>query len=143
MVYNLTYSANIFDTLGVLSSFSLTETIWTKYEKYAIKKLEESTLKLRGVLFSIKELSTEQADKELEILHQLIPIFSKLKDKIEPINDADFRNFKNAAIEFFNIVDLLYDNFHEVAQFHDSYQMSIAVLANDWDSKEDDHWDKY
>lgn len=35
-VYNLTYSTSILESLGVLSSFNISETIWEKYEEFAI-----------------------------------------------------------------------------------------------------------
>lgn len=143
MIHNLTYSTNILDTIGVLSSFSFAEPIWTKYEKYAIPKIEDATLKIRGSMFYIKDLTPKQAEKELKSLDQIIPIFCKLKSMLESIDDREIKHFKDTAIEFFDTVDLLHDNLQDVAQIHHSYKMSMPVLAGDWDSKEDDHWDKY
>ena len=142
MIHNLTYSTDILDTFGVLSSFSFAETIWTKYEKYAIPKIEDATLKLRGALFYIKDLTSKQAQKELKSLDQIIPIFCKLRGRLQSIDNREFKRFKDTAIEFFDTVDLLHDNLQDIAQIHSSYEMSMPVLANDWDSKEDDHWDK-
>ena len=48
MVYTQTYSTSILESLGVLSSFNIAETIWEKYEQFAIPKIKESTVKLRG-----------------------------------------------------------------------------------------------
>jgi len=143
MIHHLTYSTNILDTLGVLSSFSYAETIWTEYENYAIPKIEDATLKLRGSLFYVKDLTSKQAQKELKSLDQIIPILCKFRSLLEPVGDKKFEHFKNTAIEFFGTVDQLYDNLQDFAQIHNSYEMSIPVLAGDWDSKEDDHWDKY
>ena len=143
MVHKLTYLTNIFDTFGVLSSFSFAETIWTRYEKYAIPKIEDATLKLRGSLFYVKDLTTSQAKKELKSLDQIIPILGKFRSMLEQIDDQESKHFRDTAIEFFDTVDLLHDNLQDVAQIHSSYEMSMPVLAGDWDSKEDEHWDKY
>lgn len=143
MVHNLTYSTNILDTFGVLSSFSFAEAIWGKYEKYAIPKLEDATLKLRGSLFYIKDLTPRQANKELKSLEQLVPIFGKFRSMLEPLDNQEFQHFRNAAIEFLDTVDLLHDNLQDIAQIHSSYEQSLSVLASDWDSKEDSHWDYY
>tara|TARA_R110001592_G_scaffold275745_1_gene542839 strand:+ start:998 stop:1429 length:432 start_codon:yes stop_codon:yes gene_type:complete len=143
MVHNLTYSTNILDTFSVLSSFNLAESIWDKYEKYAIPKIEDATIKLRGSLFYIKDLTPKQAEKELKTLNQIIPVLYTSKEMLSSIEDKEFQNFKNTAIEFFDTVDLLHDNLQDIAKIHSFYEMSMSVLSEDWDSKEDQHWDNY
>lgn len=143
MVHNLKYSTSIFESLSVLSGFSLAETIWEKYEKFAVPKIEESTLKLRGTLYSLKGVSPKKASKELKVLNPIIPILCKLRCMIEPIGDKEFHTFKMAAIDFFDTVDFLQDNLQDIANIHSSYEMSHSVLSKDWDSKEDQHWDNY
>lgn len=143
MVHNLTYSTNILDTFSVLSSFSLAESIWDKYEKYAIPKIEDATIKLRGSLFYIKDLTPKQAEKELKTLNQIIPVLYTSKEMLSSIEDKEFQSFKNTAIEFFDTVDLLHDNLQDIAKIHSFYEMSMSVLSEDWDSKEDQHWDNY
>lgn len=143
MVHNLTYSTNILDTFSVLSSFNLAESIWDKYEKYAIPKIEDATIKLRGSLFYIKDLTPKQAEKELKTLNQIIPVLYTSKEMLSSIEDKEFQSFKNTAIEFFDTVDLLHDNLQDIAKIHSFYEMSMSVLSEDWDSKEDQHWDNY
>lgn len=143
MVHNLTYSTNILDTFSVLSSFNLAESIWDKYEKYAIPKIEDATIKLRGSLFYIKDLTPKQAEKELKTLNQIIPVLYTSKEMLSSVEDKEFQNFKNTAIEFFDTVDLLHDNLQDIAKIHSFYEMSMSVLSEDWDSKEDQHWDNY
>jgi hypothetical protein len=143
MVHNLTYSTNILDTFSVLSSFNLAESIWDKYEKYAIPKIEDATIKLRGSLFYIKDLTPKQAEKELKTLNQIIPVLYTSKEMLSSIEDKEFQNFKNTAIEFFDTVDLLHNNLQDIAKIHSFYEMSMSVLSEDWDSKEDQHWDNY
>lgn len=143
MLHSQTYSTPIFDTFGVLSSFSLAEPIWNKYEVYAIPKIEDATIKLRGSLYYLKGLTPEQAHKEIKSIEPLIPIMSKLRNMFEPIVDQEFQDFKSAAIEFFNMVDLLHNNLQDIANVHGSYEMAMPVLSGDWDRNEDDHWDNY
>lgn len=143
MLHNLTYSTTIFDTFSVLSSFNLAESIWDKYEKYAIPKIEDATIKLRGALFYIKDLTPKQAEKELKTLNQIIPVLYKSKEMLSSIEDKAFQNFKNTTIEFFDTVDLLHNNLQDIAKIHSFYEMSMSVISEDWDSKEDQHWDNY
>jgi hypothetical protein len=143
MVYNLTYSNSIFESLGVLTSFNIAETIWEKYEKFAIPKIKDSTIKLRGSLYYLKDLSPNEASKELNSISPLIPVLSKVRTVIEPIDDREFHDFRTAALDFFDTVDYLYFNLQDIADVHSSYELSKPVLANDWDSNEDEHWDNY
>lgn len=143
MVYNLSYSTSIFESLGVLSSFNIAETIWEKYEKFAIPKIKDSTIKLRGSLYYLKDLSPTQASKELSSISPLIPVLSKLRTVIDPIEDREFHDFKTAAVDFFDTVDFLYFNLQDIADVHSSYELSKPVLATDWDSNEDEHWNNY
>ncbi len=143
MVHNLTYSTSIFESLGVLSSFNITETIWEKYEKFAISKIKDSTLKLRGSLYNLKELSPVEASNELNAVSPLILILSKLKTAIERIDDRKFDEYKTAALDFLELIDFLYSNLQDLADTHSSYELSKPVLATDWDGREDEHWNNY
>ncbi len=105
MVYSLTFTTNILESLGVLSSFNIAETIWEKYEKFAIPKIKDSTIKLRGSLYYLKDLSPNEASKELNSISPIIPVLSKLRTVIEPIDNREFRDFKIAALDFFETVD--------------------------------------
>lgn len=143
MVYSLTFTTNILESLGVLSSFNIAETIWEKYEKFAIPKIKDSTIKLRGSLYYLKDLSPNEASKELNSISPIIPVLSKLRTVIEPIDNREFRDFKIAALDFFETVDFLYFNLQDIADVHSFYDLSKQVLASDWGSNEDEHWNNY
>lgn len=143
MVYNLTYSTSILESLGVLSCFNITETIWEKYEKFAIPKIKESTVKLRGSLYYLKDLTPTQAAKEATSISSLILVLAKLRTVIEPIDDRAFKEFKISALDFFDTVDFLYSNLQDIADIHSSYELSKPVLATDWDNNKDEHWNNY
>ena len=143
MVHNFTYLTNIIDALGILAFINVTETIWEKYEKYVIGKIKDATLKLRGALFYIKELTPAEAQKELDTLNTFMPTFNKLKAAIKNIDNPQLEQIKRTAMEFFKTIDLMQEHLQDIAQAHAAYEMSIPVLAVDWDSEEDNHWDEY
>ncbi|MCA1750989.1 MAG: hypothetical protein ABR572_09030 [Cryomorphaceae bacterium] len=143
MAYQPTYATSIFESLGVLSSFGISETIWEKYEKFAVAKIVESTLKLRGTLYYLKDLSPKQASAELGSISLLAPVLSKLRKAIEPIDDTAFHEFKTVALDFFDTVDFLHAGLRDIADVNSAYELSKPVLAADWDSDEDEHWNDY
>jgi hypothetical protein len=143
MVANLALSTSIFESLGVLSGFNIATTIWKKYEKFAIPKIKESTVKLRGSLYYFKDLTPNQAAKEINSIGSLIPVLAELRTVIEPIEDEAFKAFKDAALDFFDTVEFLYASLQEMADVHGAYEYSKSVLADDWDRAEDEHWNNY
>lgn len=46
-------------------------------------------------------------------------------------------------MDFFDTSDVLHFILHEIEDVHSSYKLSIPVLAVDWDSNEDEHWNNY
>lgn len=143
MVTNLTFSTGIFESLGILSSFKYTETIWDVYEKFASQRIKESTIKLRGSLYYLKYLTPEQAAKDLKSISPFMPVLSNLKLIIESNNDFEFQDFRSEALYFFDAVDNLYVNLQDIADINSSYKLSHPVLAADWDREEDEHWNNY
>jgi len=143
MVYNQSYTTSIFESLGILSSLDITRNIWEKYEKFAVPKIKDSTIKLRGSLYYLKDISPAQASSELNSINTLIPVLSKLRSVIETINIQEHQEFKNAALDFFDTVDFLHSNLQEIADIHSSYEISKSVLASDWVNEADEHWNNY
>lgn len=139
----------ILDALGIFSSIKEYPSIWAIYKNYALSKLEDATFKVRGASFYVSNLNPKEAEKELKALQRFIPILNILRNLVNSIQDNEFceacyaRDFKDAANEFFDAVNMLYDNLLNVANIHSSYQLSMPVLAVDWDSQEDEHWDNY
>ena len=108
MAHSLSYSTSILDTFSILASFSPAGVIWDKYEKYAIPKIEDATLKIRGSLFYLKDLTPKQAEKELKSLDKINQhkarlaklYFENLKDDfVLPIEQDDYRD----VFHIFNI----------------------------------------
>lgn len=139
------YSTSIFESIGVLSSFNLTktETIWEEYEGFAVPKIKESTIKLRGFLYYMKDTSPKEAAKALDSIIPILPILTTLKEVIEQIKGKEFNSFKKAAFDFFTTVEFLCLNLQDVADTNSSYKLSHPVLQKDWDKEEDNHWDNY
>ncbi len=94
-------------------------------------------------MYYLKELSPQEAAQTLDNINPIMLVLATLKAKIEPINDITFRNFRTAALEFCEVMELLETNLNDIAEIHGSYKQSLAVLAEDWNSEADNHWDNY
>ncbi|OQX21828.1 MAG: hypothetical protein BWK75_02275 [Candidatus Altiarchaeales archaeon A3] len=138
-----TYSNTLLETISVLNTFSLSKFVWKKYEKFAIPKIEDSTIKIRGTFYYLNNLKPKQAEQELRTLNQFEPLLSQLKQQLELIDDAEFLKFKKTALDFFTALEEITDTLNEITDIHSAYKRSIPVLAKDWDSPEDNHWDNY
>lgn len=143
MVNTLSYPAVIFDSIGVLSSFSVTETVWNTYEKFALQKIKDSTFILRGSLYYLRNLTQREASEVFKSIFPLIPALSELRMLIEHLENKEFNEFRHAALEFFETVDLLFRNLQDITDLHSSYESSGDILAEDWDSTIDEHWNNY
>ena len=143
MAAYLGFSTSIFESFGVLSSFSVTETIWEKYETFATNKMKDATLKLRGSLYYLKDLSANDAQKELNTLSPLMPVLLHLRKAMEQADKKKFLNYQSIVLEFFETVDFLYFNLQDIADVHSTYEQSKPVLAADWERPEDEHWNNY
>ncbi|MCF6241294.1 MAG: hypothetical protein L3J74_08120 [Bacteroidales bacterium] len=131
MVGSFTYSNNIFDAFSIFSSFSLSQTIWESYEKYAIRKLEDATLKTQGLIYSIKEFSTKELIEDFEFINKLMPILNKERNIIESINDVDFLAFKKTSMKFFNSLDILLDEIDRELHKRPYNKETLKVLNKD------------
>ncbi len=140
-----TYSNSLLETMGILNvnTLRLSKFIWEKYEKFAIKKLENYTVKIRGTYYYLNNLTPKQAQHELETLKQFEPLLSPFKQQLESIDRNEFVKFRNTAMDFFNALEDVTHALTEIADVHSSYKSSIPTLAKGWDSKEDEHWDNY
>lgn len=143
MVQGLSYSNSLFEPLAVISSFNMVEAVWDRYQKFAIPKIQEGTLTIRGSLHYLKELTPKQAQKELVQVDAIIPMYAKLRVMMDEIDEPEFNKFKMAVTELFEAIDLLHEGLQDVAFVDDPYAMSSKVLADDWESQEDAHWDNY
>ncbi len=130
------------DIFGVLSSFRLAENFWGNYETFAIAKIEEATLKLRGSLFYVKDLSPDQAQSQLKSLVPFFEVLEILKKELNAAENPALKNFKKTTGEFFQTVAHLQENLEDVAFEHHPYEMSTPALE-DWSRPENDHWDNY
>ena len=139
----MTYSFNIIEVFGMLSSFSLLKTIWRQYEDHFIDKFRAATKELNQSLLGIKDLSPQEASKKLKSLQIVISIYDKNRNAIQKISDTELLSFKKHSLDFFDTFNLVIEDLEDIAQIHSSLQMSMPVLEEDWNSQEDQHWDSY
>ncbi|PKP61059.1 MAG: hypothetical protein CVT88_01140 [Candidatus Altiarchaeales archaeon HGW-Altiarchaeales-1] len=138
-----TYSNTLLEMISVLNTFSVSKFVWKKYEKFAIPKIEDSTIKIRGTFYDLNNLKPKQAEQELQTLNQFKPLLYQLKQQLELIEDMEFLKFKNTALDFFTTLKEITDTLNEITDIHSSYKRAMPVLAKDWDRPEDNHWDNY
>lgn len=94
-------------------------------------------------MFYLKDLTPEQATEEANSIASFIPVLAKLRTVIELMDESAVKVFKLTALDFFDTVDFFYSYLQDIADIHSSYEQSKPVLANDWDSFEDEHWNNY
>lgn len=143
MNVSLTLENSLFETFGALGSFNLSQMIWSKYEKFAIPKIEAGTVSLRGTMSYFNALPEVEARKLLESLESYIEVLASVESQIMAIDDNEFSRFRNATLEYFATLQQAQELLFETAHPHFSYQMSEQVLAEDWNAPENDIWDKY
>lgn len=138
-----TLENSLFETFGAIGSFSLSQMVWSKYEKFAVPKIEAGTVSLRGAMSYFNGLSEAEAHKILDSFGSLIETLASIEPQIREIEDDKFSHFRNAALEYFDTLKQAQELLFETAYPHYSYQMSEKVLAEDWDTPENDIWDNY
>ncbi|HHN48642.1 MAG TPA: hypothetical protein ENN08_06920 [Bacteroidales bacterium] len=83
METGLSLSTSIFESFGAISGFSYVEDIREKYEAFAVSKIQDATLKLRGAQHFIKEMTPGQARHELTLIEPVAPVLKELKYESE------------------------------------------------------------
>ncbi|MCG9881730.1 MAG: hypothetical protein MH472_14125 [Bacteroidia bacterium] len=88
-------------------------------------------------------MTPSQAAKEVNSIRLFIPVLANFRTVFNSIENKEFKEFKITALDFLDTVDHLFNNLQELADIHSSYKISKPVLATDWDSTEDEHWNNY
>lgn len=143
METGLSLSTSIFESFGAISGFSFVKGIREKYEAFAVSKIQDASLKLTGAQHFLKEMTPGQARRELDLIEPFTPVLKDLRYSVDNIDRKEFPLLVKAAGDFFEAVDLIIVGLHDVAEIHSSYETSLPVLAHDWDSQEDEHWNNY
>jgi len=134
---------NIFEPLSTLLAFNPNDFIWEKYKQFAIPKIEQGTITLRGLQDYISDYSPEMAAHELKELERIIQTITELRPKFQEIQNEGFREFKDASLEFFNTVENIHDMLEDISNVNQNLHTSLPVLKEDWDSEADQVWDFY
>lgn len=132
---------HVAQTLGLLSSFQFAENIWKQHQAYVINHVTEATIKLRGINYYLPQVSIEEAQQIVHHLEEIIPTIDKVFILIENIQEHKLSIFKQRAIEFIELIRIVYQNLIDISDQHICYKISTPVFAQDWDSEEDQRWD--
>ena len=99
---------------------------------YEVNHSNNETLKLfYNIIKAIKTSfpKEEKTIEEKETIHKNHPLL----DSFGVINEQSGQE----------MIDCVNRKFNEIEDIHSSYKISTPVLATDWDSEADKHWDKY
>ncbi len=143
MTQSIGFTNSILEPMGFLSGFNISDKIWDRYQRFAVPKIMESTMKLRGAVYYIKDFSPKEAAEELERISDVVEILQALKLSVSAVQSPDFKAFKKAATDFFNAVDELQSALEDVADVHHSYRLAVPTFSEDWGSESDQCWDNY
>lgn len=143
MAVSIGFSNSIIEPMGFLSGFNVSQTIWDRYQSFAIPKIMESTMKLRGALSYVKDFSPKQAAEELERISDIVAILHDLRLSVSAVQAPGFNAFRKAAMDFFDAVDELQNALEDIAEVHYSYRLSVVAFSEDWGSESDQCWDNY
>jgi len=142
MVNTMYNTPNIIDSMNMIYSFGVYESMKDEYVKIALVKLQESLMALRGSLYYLKDLTPEQAQRELKFVEVVIPVLEKIQFKISAMN-VEYDELRKVSSEFVETIQEVYFGLREIADVNESYTLSAPVLAEDWEHPDNDHWDNY
>lgn len=143
MVANNISTNCLFEILGVFSGIKTQHPLWIDYENFALQKIKDSIVVLRGAIFYAKELTDAEARKEVHVVASSLSFFHNFRSLLESDSIKTSTEFKVAALELISIVDELLTCLREITEVTPSYEYSLPVLSVDWECKEDDHWNNY
>lgn len=143
MTQSIGFTNSIIEPMGFLCGFNISDKIWDWYQRFAVPKIMESTMKIRGALFYVKDFSPQQATQELENISDMVAILDNLKTSVLAVQAPGYGAFKKAATDFFYAVDELQSALEDVAEVHYSYRLAIPAFSEDWGSESDQCWDNY
>lgn len=142
MLNSMYNTPNIIDSMNMIYSFGVYESMKDEYVKIALVRLRESCMALRGSLYYLKDFTPEQAQSELKFIEVVMPVLEKIQCEIISMGD-DFSELKIIANEFVETIKEVYFGLREIADVNEMYTLSIPVLAEDWEHPDNDHWDNY
>ena len=146
MLSNLNYrfGNTVMDALGALAPFRFNNNkgIQSFFEKRVTSKVEDSTLKLQGLLIEITDASPELAKGLLEIFESIKPMIDELHSSVEELEE-EYVEVRNTMIHFINVFKEFVGELERISEYSMPAQVSEHALAEAWDSSEDNHWDNY
>ena len=128
--------------LNLLSSFSFGRLIWRWYEPIAIAQLKKCKQKILETAKNHKNISIQNAKKELKTVDKLVEWLEKTKIyldilKQEPLFNQFYQEFIAVYHAFLDIqLDL-----EDASEPHYYAQLSQSVIQDD--KEEDEYWSNY
>lgn len=144
MLSNLNYRFGnaVMDALGALIPLNYDKGIQAFFEKRVRSKVEDSTLKLQGILREISDAPPEFAKEGLEAFAAIKPMIEDIHRSVEEIDD-EYVEMRNTIIHFINVFKEVVLELERIAEYSMPAQVSEYALSEVWDSLEDNHWNDY
>lgn len=143
MAYPIIYHPLISEAFTLFSGFQCAETMKNTSKPIAVAKIRASTLALQATLAHLKYLTPRQAANELDGMRVFIPFVAKLSMALEAQKEEVDETLKPLALNFLGTLDRILIHLQDMASLHMTYELSQPVIAQDWDSCQDEHWNHY
>ncbi len=133
----------ILESLGLISGYSHSTDFRQKSFIGMLPVIVKSSAELKNQIKHLSDLSLQEAGQQMEQLIPLMSLVSNLQREILLWEDNSYGDSKKNILDYLADIQLYFQKLQEKAQVSDSYKLSEAVLAEDWNRVEDAHWDNY
>jgi hypothetical protein len=133
----------ILESLDLISGYSHSPNFRQKSFIGMLPLIVKSSAELKNQITHLSDLSPQEAGQQMNQLIPLMSLVSNLQKEILLLEDSSNSDSKKDILDYLADIQLYYLKLQEKTQVSDSYKLSEAVLAEDWNRVEDAHWDNY
>jgi hypothetical protein len=133
----------ILESLGLISGYSHSPDFLQKSFIGMLPVIVKSSAELKNQIRHLTNLPPQEAGQQMDQLIPLMSLVSNLQKEILQLEDNSYGDAKKNILDYLADIQLYFLKLQEKAQASDSYKLSEAILAEDWNRVEDAHWDNY
>lgn len=133
-----------FDSITTLSNFSVFDTVWSRYVKYALPKIESAIRVIKLDKEKLSSLTPIEAMTQLQQLEPIVLFLLKYKEDMKAIDQSGKEEFLNKGLELINELETTLEMLEDLAHPNYYWQLFCQNPKNeDWNHPDNDHWDNY
>lgn len=102
---NLIIQRPLFQFVTAFNNFSLGKVVWEQYQKFAIPTIENAIKALEQAIYVIPTFTPDEATNQHRTIQIVTSKVKSLRTVLEDENEEQFRQFKNASLAFFAVLD--------------------------------------